>query len=86
MLLDDIIIYSQTFDEHFGDLHHILRLFNQAGVSVRQKTFFITSTVDYLGHVVRLGQLCVASKTLDSVQGIKPPNTLPVGLYACDSA
>lgn len=59
--------------------HQLLR--SPASISARLGTAQIQSnnhlcSLDYLGHVERSGQLRVASKILDIVQGINPPNTV----------
>lgn len=75
--LRDIIVYCQLSNKHLGHLQNVLSPLRQAGMSIRlHKYFLFTNTVDHLGHVVRLGQLCVTSKTMDAVHGIKPPRLL----------
>jgi Reverse transcriptase (RNA-dependent DNA polymerase)/RNase H-like domain found in reverse transcriptase len=48
--LDDIVIYSPTFDQHLKDLSRVLRLLQEAGVSLkRNKCSFAALQVKYLG-------------------------------------
>ncbi len=59
--LDDVIIFSSTFDEHLG---HILQVLKGAGLSLKlRKCHFFSDKVDYLGHVIRPGRLAVATRT-----------------------
>jgi hypothetical protein len=56
--LDDIIIYSQTMEDHLNHLHDVLTLLGQAGLSLNlAKCHFLQETLDYLGHVIRPGKL-----------------------------
>lgn len=51
--LDDILILSETFQEHFDDISAVfsrLREFNLR--ARREKCFFIRNSVKYLGHVI----------------------------------
>lgn len=57
-------------------LRHALGLLHNAGVTIRlHKCHLFQESVDYLGHDIRPGQLHVASKTVDDVQGFNPPRS-----------
>ena len=74
--LDDIVIYSNTFDDHCRDVAQILEVLQQAGVSLKlKKCSFFTDNIQYLGHVVRPGQLAVAEKTITAVKQFRIPET-----------
>jgi len=58
--LDDVIVYSKTENEHIGDVHHVLRLLCEAGVTLRlPKCRFFRTTVEYPGHEIKQGRLGV---------------------------
>jgi transposase InsO family protein len=74
--LDDIIIYSQTMEDHLTHLHDVLTLLGQAGLSLKlAKCHFLQETVDYLGHVIRPGKLEIATKNTDALRTAQPPRT-----------
>ena len=51
--LDDIIIYSRSFDEHLENLNDVFSRLRSANVKLKpSKCSFARSSVEYLGHVV----------------------------------
>ena len=51
--LDDIIIFSKTFEEHLEWLDRVLTRLAQHGLKIKpQKCTFLSDRVSYLGHVV----------------------------------
>ena len=74
--LDDVIIYSKSFEEHIVHVRTVLTLLSKAGISLKlKKCEFFRPSVSYLGHTVRPGKLEVASKTCNAVRQAKPPQT-----------
>ena len=52
MYLDDIIIFSKSFDERLYHIASILKLLQDAGITLQlQMLCFLQMKVDYLGHV-----------------------------------
>lgn len=75
--LDDIVIFSRNVEEHLKHIRTVLTLLRAAGMSLKmKKCFFLQRRVEYLGHVVSPGKLAVASKTVDTIQKMKPPRTV----------
>ena len=67
--LDDIVIFSKTPEEHLDNLETVLELLQKAGLTIRlNKCFFMHEKIEYLGHIVKPGQLQVAPKTTEAVQ------------------
>jgi Reverse transcriptase (RNA-dependent DNA polymerase) len=61
--IDDIIVFSQTPEEHLRHLDEVLCLPYRAGLSLKlSKCNFFRDTVSYLGHFIRPGKLEVAVK------------------------
>ena len=72
--LDDIIVFSQTPEEHLRHLDEVLGLLYGAGLSLKlSKCNFFRDTVSYLGHIIRPGKLEVAVKNTEALKGAKPP-------------
>lgn len=71
--IDDVVIYSDTFDEHMERLKAVLSSLSSANLVVKlSKCEFVKATVEYLGYVI--GQGVVAPPTAK----IKCIDTLPV--------
>jgi len=74
--LDDIIIFSKTFEEHLKHVSDILKCLQASGFSLKlSKCSFFQKEVNYLGHVIKPGKLCVATKTTEAVAKFKLPET-----------
>ncbi len=51
--LDDIIIFSKTFDEHLEHLAQVLGRIQEAGLMLKtSKCYFARDRIPYLGHIV----------------------------------
>ena len=53
MYLDDLLIFSRTFEEHLEDLRLVIERLKQAGLKLNpSKCHFICLLVKYLGHLI----------------------------------
>jgi len=69
--LDDVIVYSDTFDQHLIDLEQVLSKLAHANLTCKlRKCFFAQHSVEYLGHTV-------------SQEGIGPTSTLVNKIVNC---
>lgn len=51
--LDDIIVFSQSIDDHFDHLRTVLTLMLEAGFSLKlNKCFLLRKELEYLGHII----------------------------------
>ena len=74
--LDDVIIYSNTVDDHFNHVDKILSALNAAGISLKlRKWEFFTDKVKYLGHVIRPGKLEIDRTRIAALEKAQPPKT-----------
>jgi len=72
--LDDVIAFSRNVDDHIRHLCEVLLLLENAGVALRpSKCHLFHQEVEYLGHVVRPGQLLVNRKKIKSLAQVLPP-------------
>ena len=56
--LDDIIIFSDAWEEHLSHIRAVLTRVRQANLTLSpKKCHFAVAEIDYLGHHVRLGRL-----------------------------
>ena len=67
-LLDDIVIYSLTFDDHVGHIREILTRLRTAGLKANvSKCEFLMPTLEVLGHTLEDGLI---KPSMDKVQAI----------------
>ena len=73
--LDDVVIYSPTFERHLQDLEQVLdRLVNRAGLTLKlKKCTFAASSTNYLGHIISAHGIQVDSAKVDAVRNLPPP-------------
>ena len=74
--LDDIIVFSNTRDDHLKHLEEVFRLLKGAGVTLRlEKCDFFRAEVKYLGHIIRPGRLGMLRKNVEAIERVMPPRT-----------
>jgi hypothetical protein len=74
--LDDIIVFYKTPTENMAHLDAVLHRLYRAGLTLNlKKCHFFKETVEYLGHVIRPGQLSVAEKNTATLKNTKHPTT-----------
>lgn len=72
--LDDIVLFSETIDNHKIHLKFVLTLFKYGGLTVKlRKCVFLQYRVEYLKHIITPECLHVASKKCHAVQEMKLP-------------
>jgi hypothetical protein len=72
--LDDIIVYSNTFEQHLKDLHTVLSLLKAADVMLKlSKCKFAGAEVPYLGYLVGRVGLRVDDSRTAVLKEAKPP-------------
>ena len=53
VFLDDVIVFSKSFDEHLTRLDNVLKKLHEAGLKLKpSKCQFMKTSVKYLGHVI----------------------------------
>ena len=66
--LDDIIIFSNTWDDHLKHLKLVFDRIPQANLTLKKtKCVFAWAEVKYLGHVVGLGKVAPRSAKVDAI-------------------
>jgi hypothetical protein len=51
--LDDVVIYSRTFEEHLGHIRVVPDRLREAALTVKpQKVVFATKEISFLGHLI----------------------------------
>ena len=74
MYLDEVIVYSDTLEEHFDHLDAGLCFLRDAEMTLKlPKCHFFKMSVDYIGHIVTPGRLEVAKRATEAVEKELPP-------------
>jgi len=74
--LDDVIIFSANAEQHVKDVDRVLHRLREAGVTLNlEKCTWFSDEVEYLGHIVRPGQLHVHNKNVDALKHAKFPTS-----------
>lgn len=74
--LDDIIIFSETWEQHLQHLSEILTRIRTAGLTIRpEKCSFAKPETVYLGHVLGHGVIRPEKGKLEAIQHAKQPTT-----------
>ncbi|OIR56975.1 MAG: uncharacterized protein A8A55_2274, partial [Amphiamblys sp. WSBS2006] len=75
--IDDIIIYSKTKDEHIQHLKAVAALLKEAGLKINaEKSKFLRSEVEYLGHVISADGVRPKEKNIAKILNIATPRTV----------
>ena len=74
--LDDIIVFSSTWEEHLARLRQVFERLRHANLKLgAEKCTFATKEVSYLGHRVTEEGLLPDSALLAAIREIQPPKT-----------
>ena len=74
--LDDFIIFSASAEQHVKEVDVVLSRLREAGVLLNlEKCTWFYDEVEYLGHIVRPGQLHVHGKNVDALKHTSFPTT-----------
>ena len=76
--LDDIVIYSNTLEEHLDHLRKVFRLLRQNELYVKkEKCSFVLAEVGFLGHRIKEGKLMMDESKIEAIQKWDPPTKVP---------
>ena len=74
--LNDIIVFSSTYEEHLAQLRQVFERLRHANLKLAaEKCAFAAKEVSYLGHWVMEEGLLPDSELLAAIQEIPPPKT-----------
>jgi len=75
--LDDIIIYSETWQEHLATLDEVWRQLTAAGLKASpRKCEFGRTSMQYLGHIVNREDILPDRDHVKAIMDCKPPRSL----------
>ena len=74
--LDDLLVYSKTFEGHLLDLENILAKIGSLGLKLRlDKCQFLCQKVQYLGHTITPGGIDCSEDKVEVIQNWPTPRT-----------
>ena len=74
--LDDVVVFSDTWEEHIEQLHCLFDALNRANLVLNlRKCVFAKAQVQYLGHVVGLGELSPPTAKVEAIEQMPAPRT-----------
>lgn len=75
--IDDLVVFSQNFEEHMGHLDAILRQVTDSGLKLGlSKCQFAANSVKYLGHIVDQSGIKPDPIKIKALSEVSPPNTV----------
>lgn len=75
--LDDIIIYSRTFEEHLEHVREVFQRLRDAGLKMKlSKCEFLKEEVNFLGHVVTPAGLHTDPEKVKVIRNLAPPKNV----------
>ena len=74
--LDDLIIFSETWEEHLAHLGIVLERIRAAGLKIQLlKCQFALQSAEYLGHIIVGGEVKHNADKIKAVQACSVPKT-----------
>ncbi|CAB3259990.1 unnamed protein product [Arctia plantaginis] len=74
--IDDILIYSSTFEEHIRHIRNVLEAIIKEGFRLKfQKCTFASDSVEYLGHIIQNNSVRPLKDNLISIRNFPTPKT-----------
>lgn len=72
--VDDVIIFSATFDDHLQHLEEVFRRLRNAGLKLSpNKCYFAQKKLHYLGHVISKSGIETDPKKVEKIQNLRAP-------------
>jgi hypothetical protein len=74
--LDDVIIFSDTFEQHLKDLREVFELIREAKLTLKfKKCQFLQRSVNYLGHVITAEGIKPDPAKIEQIKNYKIPTS-----------
>ena len=74
--LDDIVVYSDSFNEHLNQLTLLFQKLTEAKLTINlNKCTFCRATIEYLGHIVGSGAVKPVNAKVKAIQDFPTPKT-----------
>ena len=75
--LDDVLIFSETYDDHLHDLNVVFKKFQKAGLKIKlSKCQFFKSHLHYLAHRISANSLEPLPEKLEAIRNLAPAKNI----------
>ena len=75
--IDDILIYSKTFDEHLKHLERVFEKLKEAKLMIKlKKCKFGEQNIEFLGHIIGRDGIKPDPEKIEKIKNLKAPNNL----------
>src|SRR6266542_3399266 len=75
--IDDLLIYSKTFEEHLEHIRKVFEKLREANLMVKlKKCKFCMPNVEFLGHIIGKDELQPDPSKIEKIEQFKPPKDL----------
>jgi hypothetical protein len=75
--IDDILIFSKTFEDHMRHVKIVFDILKEANLMVKlKKCEFCKPNIEFLGHIVGRNGLKPDPKKIEKIQKMKPPTNI----------
>ena len=75
--LDDILIASESMEEHLQDLERVFKILEENGLVVNRKKCILGATsIEFLGHLVDANGIRPLPEKVEAIKKVTPPTTI----------
>src|SRR5207249_3844252 len=75
--IDDILIYSKTFDEHLEHLERVFEKLREVKLMIKlKKCKFGEQNIEFLGHIIGRDGIKPDPEKIEKIKNLKAPNNL----------
>jgi hypothetical protein len=75
--LDDITIYSKTFQEHLDHVQQVMNVLKEANLKLNlAKCYFFLNNIKFLGHVIGKDGIKTDERLVDKIKNFPEPTNL----------
>lgn len=75
--INEIFVFSRSKNEHIVQVCQVFDLLRDTELALKlKKCSFLSNTIDYLDHDIRLRRLKVALQTTDAIEALKPSKNI----------
>lgn len=74
--LDDIVVFSETWDDHLQHLCAVFSTIQEAGLKINpNKSLLVTDSIHYLGYTIQGGMIKPQVNKVEAITTLSPPKT-----------
>ena len=75
--LDDILIYTESAEEHIKVLNEVIEVLKKHGLKISgKKCVILTNEIEFLGHIISKGTIKPLPTRAEAINGMKRPETV----------